>query len=349
MQMQEEIVSLVVPVYEVEVYLSRALDSVLAQTYAAWEMILVDDGSPDRCGEICDAYAARDSRIHVIHQKNGGLSAARNTGMRHCTGKYLMFLDSDDYLAPDALEFLVRRAEEGPYDIVMAGHYRVEPDGSTPNQSEMWEESTDFEKIRHDILLNVLPNFAWGKLYRRTLWEGVSFPQGRLVEDLSAVAPVFCAASSACVCRTPLYFYSHENLGSIMSRPDMANYIRIRVGRFFGWQVHEQLAARFDPEYQEFCALQALRAGIRALMLDTKQTVLAPNDRREIIQYVERHPHTPLPGSFRMQASFIRHDRKRILRILGSLQKWLVLRQTEHRFEKLKKKTAQIEKAGGRV
>lgn len=336
--MQEEIVSLVVPVYKVEPYLARALDSVLAQTYAAWEMILVDDESPDRCGKICDDYAAKDVRIHVIHQKNGGLSAARNAGMQRCTGKYLMFLDSDDYLAKNALEFLVRRAEEGPYDIVMAGHYRVEPDGSTPDQSGHWMESDDLPQIRRDILCNRLPNFAWGKLYRRTLWEDVLFPEGTLVEDLCTVARVFYAADSACVCRTPLYFYSHENLGSIMNRPGIQNYIRIRLGRFLGWREHERLAVRFDPEYREFCAFQALNAGIRAAGLDTERTVLSSAERREIEEYIRSHSDVPLSGGKKLLAFLIRGKRTRWIDLLGRLQRRLVLWQMAHRYDKLRKK-----------
>lgn len=341
-------VSIVIPVYKVEQYLGRCIKSVRAQTFTDWEMILVDDGSPDQCGAICENYAAQDRRIQVIHQKNGGLSAARNAGMKHCKGKYLLFVDSDDYLAEEALEFLVGRAEEGMYDIVMAGHYRVEPDGSMPTQSDHWMESNDLLQIRRAILCNTLPNFAWGKLYLRTLWNERSFPKDRLVEDLSAVAPVFYAASSACVYRKPLYFYSHENLGSIMNQPNIKNYIRIRLGRFFGWREHELLAAQFDPGYLDFCALEALRAGIRALMLDTERDVIGLDDRREIMRYIVEHAHVQLPFTLRMLTCLTRRDWKGVLRILGNVQKWLVLRQTAHRFDKLRKKMAQ-QTPGGRV
>lgn len=112
-------VSVVIPVYNVEKYLRECVDSVLAQTHRCLEVILVDDGSPDRCGEICDEYAAADSRVTVIHQQNGGLSAARNTGMAAARGRYIMFLDSDDYIACDAVEALTAYAEKNRTDIVL--------------------------------------------------------------------------------------------------------------------------------------------------------------------------------------------------------------------------------------
>lgn len=335
--MGKEIVSIVIPVYKVEKYLRRCLNSVIQQTYPAWEMILVDDGSPDRCGAICENYAARDGRIRVIHQKNNGLSAARNVGMKHCGGKYLLFVDSDDYLAADALEFLVRRAEEGPYDIVMAGHYRVEPDGSTPDQSVGWKESSDCSQIRRDILCNRLPNFAWGKLYLRSLWEGVLFPRGRLVEDLYAVACVFYAAESACVCKRPLYYYSHENVGSIMNRPDLDNYIRIRYGRFLGWREHEKLAAQMEPDCVTVCAAEALCAGVRALVLDTEKTALSEEDRAEIEHYVRMHQDVRISPRFRFLMHCVVHKDQRMLRLLGKLQRKIVQRQMQRRYEKLSK------------
>ena len=336
--MSENRVSIVIPVYKVEKYLRRCLDSVAGQTYPAWEMILVDDGSPSRCGDICEAYAAQDGRIRVIHQQNGGLSAARNTGMKHCSGKYLLFVDSDDYLAPGALEFLVRRAEEGSYEIVMAGHYRVEPDGSTPDQAEHWEESTDCGRIRRDILCNRLPNFAWGKLYLRSLWDGVQFPRGRLVEDLYAVARVFYAAESACVCRCPLYYYSHENAGSIMNRPDLDNYIRIRYGRFLGWREHEKLAAQLEPDCVMVCAAEALRAGVRAFVLDTEQTALSGEDRVEIESYTRAHRNVPVSVGIRLLARGIARGDGEMLRLLGRVQRKIVQRQMQRRYEKLLKK-----------
>lgn len=116
--MADILVSIVVPVYNVEIYLDDCLKSVLAQTYSNLEIILVDDGSTDNSGAMCDAYMKIDSRIQVFHQKNGGLSAARNFGMRHASGKYIYFLDSDDYIEKNAIEELVKVAEDECADVV---------------------------------------------------------------------------------------------------------------------------------------------------------------------------------------------------------------------------------------
>lgn len=336
--MGHPLISIVVPVYKVEPYLARCVESILHQTFSDWEMILVDDGSPDRCGAICDEYAQKDKRLRVIHQANGGLSAARNTGMTYCSGDYLLFVDSDDYLAETALQFLWEKAQEGPFDIVMAGHRRVEPDGSTPDQSGHWTESTDIQQIRQWLLLNRLPNFAWGKLYRRHLWKDIDFPQGQLVEDLYAIAKVFYRAESACVCKEPLYFYSHENAGSIMNIPDLKNYIRIRYGRFIGWREHEKLAKEFEPDCREICAVQAMKAAVRAYSLDTEHTALSAEERTQIVTYVQNHPDLALPCGVRWLARFIVHGQENLLGVLGSLQRRLVMKQLRRRQQKMIRK-----------
>ena len=121
-------ISILVPVYNVEQYLPRCIESVLTQDFQDWEMILVDDGSPDKCPQICDEYAKKEKRIRVVHKVNGGLVSARLAGFEASVGKYLMFLDSDDYLLPDALSILYNKIEEG-YDLVRGMNYRVSSSG----------------------------------------------------------------------------------------------------------------------------------------------------------------------------------------------------------------------------
>ena len=123
------LVSVIVPVYKTEKFIHRCIDSVLNQTYSNWEMILVDDGSPDACGQICDSYAEKDGRIHVIHQENQGLSAARNAGIKICKGEWIYFLDSDDFIVEDALEKMIFFSKSGTYDIIMEARIAGLPDG----------------------------------------------------------------------------------------------------------------------------------------------------------------------------------------------------------------------------
>lgn len=317
-------ISIVMPVYKAENYLTRAIKSIISQSFSDWELILVDDGSPDHCGDICEAYAQRDKRIQVIHQVNGGLSAARNTGMKYCSGKYLMFVDSDDYMAGNALEIMWGKAKVGNFDIVMAGHRRVEPDGSTPDQSADWKESIDICQIRKQLLLNILPNFAWGKLYKRSLWKEVQFPKGQLMEDLYVVSRIFYKAKNACVCKIPLYYYSHENGKSIMNNPDLNNYIRVRYGKFIGWKEHEKLAEEFEPECVRACALLALKAAVRAYTLDTKRDVLNDNERGIIRNYIMIHRNIRMPVGIYWMGQLILEEHNFILQQLGELQRRIV-------------------------
>ena len=119
--MSQALISIIVPIYKVEKYLSRCIDSILAQTYKNLEIILVDDGSPDKCPEICDKYAKEDSRIKVIHKKNGGVSSARNAGLDVATGKYIFFVDSDDIITEDALSNLYEKATEAKAKLAIGG------------------------------------------------------------------------------------------------------------------------------------------------------------------------------------------------------------------------------------
>ena len=119
-------ISVIVPVYKVEPYIRKCVDSILGQTFSDIQVILVDDGSPDQCGKICDEYAKQDNRVEVIHKENGGLSDARNEGVKYATGKYILFVDSDDYIAEDLVEKTVEVAETQNCDIVLFDYYYVE-------------------------------------------------------------------------------------------------------------------------------------------------------------------------------------------------------------------------------
>ena len=123
--MKEPKISVIVPVYKVEPYLRKCLDSIVNQTYRNLEIILVDDGSPDNCGAICDEYAAGDGRIRVIHQENGGVSSARNAGLSAVTGEWVGWVDSDDWIEPDMYEYLLKNALEQNADIAVCSHYEV--------------------------------------------------------------------------------------------------------------------------------------------------------------------------------------------------------------------------------
>lgn len=324
-------ISIVVPVYRAEAYLRRCLESVRAQTFTDWELILIDDGSPDRCGQICDAYAAEDARIHAIHQENQGQSAARNVGMKACCGTYLCFLDADDYLAEDALAFLKAQIEKGGFDIVMAGHRRVEPDGSTPLQSGDWNATEDRQTILRDILCNRLPNFVWGKLYKRSLWEGISFPNGQTMEDLYILPSVFQRAKRICVTPRPVYFYSHENGESTMNGRGIQDYIRLRYGKFLAWREHESAAAQIAPDCANDCAAQAIHGAVRAWMLDAGMGTLSTGEKQEILFYLQGRRDVPVRAGTAVGRWLILSGRTFLLRCLGGMQRRLAVHQQKRR------------------
>lgn len=208
--MDRDLVSMIVPVYNVEMYLEECLESICSQTYETLEILLIDDGSTDTSGKICDGYAKHDPRICVIHQKNQGLSAARNTGLAHASGKYLMFVDSDDKIAENLVEQLLGMCREHRAQIAVCSHlyynekkipHRKEADIADirimEQEEAMWELCLD-HKVK---------NFAWGKLYERQLFEGIFFPKGQLYEDINTTYKVFLKSERVVYTDFTGYFY----------------------------------------------------------------------------------------------------------------------------------------------
>lgn len=182
--MESSLVSIVIPIYKVEKYLSLCIDSVLNQTYKNLQIILVDDGSPDACGEICDKYSKKDSRIIVVHKANGGLSDARNEGLKYVTGEYVYYLDSDDTIEPHAIQCLVDAQIKYDADIVIANYYYTYPDYEDVANSYFSEVTVlDNLSAMERLVTGKLETFAWGKLIRAELAMKYSFPIGKKFED----------------------------------------------------------------------------------------------------------------------------------------------------------------------
>lgn len=176
-------ISVIVPVYNVEAYLPACLDSLLAQTYKALQIILVDDGSTDQSGAICDAYAAKDSRIRVIHQKNGGAANAKNTGLRVATGEYLAFADSDDYLEPDAYAYMAEQLQAHGADVIQCGYRNVFTDHTGDCVTLQAAQPFDTEEYLLRFTKDWTCGLLWDKLYRRQLFEDIFFEEGHKIDD----------------------------------------------------------------------------------------------------------------------------------------------------------------------
>lgn len=205
-------ISVIVPVYKVDQYLDRCVGSILSQTFRDFELILVDDGSPDGCPAICDEYAAKDSRVIVIHQENGGLSAARNAGIdwafANSDSQWLSFIDSDDWVHPEYLERLLCAAVQNNVSVSICGY--VETNGEEPENKDddmvpsLWKPE-DFY-VEH----NVNATIACGKLYRKECFETIRYPVGKLHEDEFTTYKILFQQHEVAVIFTPLYFYYHN-------------------------------------------------------------------------------------------------------------------------------------------
>lgn len=203
-------ISVIVPVYKVEPYLRRCVDSILQQTFSDFELILVDDGSPDCCGVICDEFSKEDSRIRVIHQKNGGLSAARNAGidfvMANSDSEFITFVDSDDWVEPSYLSELMRGLSLGA-DVSCTGYVNVSEDGVEYSQypDEGWKLlSPEDYWVGNDTCAQ---STAWGKLCRKEFFDGVRYPVGKLMEDAFTTHQLVFQAKKVAVREVPLYNY----------------------------------------------------------------------------------------------------------------------------------------------
>lgn len=210
-------ISVIVPIYKVEAYLSKCIESVLAQTYTNLEIILVDDGSPDSSGEIAEAYAELDSRIRVIHKENGGLSSARNAGIDIAEGEYLAFLDSDDWIAPDTYEQMLAAAEKYDAPLVCAGRFDVEEELGTTQKGLCPPEEeciSGKELVRRILTWENVDSAAWDKLYRRELFREIRYPMGKVSEDMPTTYRIALDAGRAAMVPVPVYYYRHR-AGSI--------------------------------------------------------------------------------------------------------------------------------------
>ena len=212
LMLNEPLVSIIVPVYRTESYLRRCIDSILAQTYPNWELILVDDGSPDLCPAICDTYAATNTRVHVLHQENKGVSAARNAGLDIAHGEYIAFADSDDWVEPDYLSYLLELLEKNGTPLVACNHFVTVNNKDVAKFPVKHEAQCLTLKTAYDKLLYHRPPdaSAWGKLYTRSLFVGLRYPAGHIFEDTWIIADLLERAGGLTYGGEPKYHYVYR-------------------------------------------------------------------------------------------------------------------------------------------
>lgn len=214
----QDLISVIVPVYKVEKYLKRCVDSILAQTYPCLEVILVDDGSPDGCPAICDEYAREDRRVRVIHKENGGLSDARNAGIDAAKGNFLGFIDSDDYVHPRFYELLLQALKEEGADIAGCDVKKIYETGTVEEEekeavrSEIYSGREATANL-YDAQLYLRSVVIWNKLYKKELFKDVRFPKGKLHEDEFTSYRLLYQSKSVVYIDRAYYFYFQREDG----------------------------------------------------------------------------------------------------------------------------------------
>ncbi len=207
---EEELISIIVPVYKVEKYIHKCINSIIDQTYKNLQIILVDDGSPDNCGKICDEYALKDNRIEVIHKANTGLSDARNVGINKANGQYIGFVDSDDYIDKTMYEDMYKLIKERNADICICNLYNVienEDIKTMKNIDNGVEEYNKTEILKEVLLDKKIQSYAWNKLYKRSLFNDIKFPVGRKYEDIGTTFYILEKCEKIVVTGKPEYYY----------------------------------------------------------------------------------------------------------------------------------------------
>ena len=253
--------SIIVPVYKVEQYIHKCVDSILNQIFKDFELILVDDGSPDNCGTICDEYAQKDERVKVIHKENGGLSDARNFGLKEAQGKYVSFIDSDDWVDLDLYSDVIGYQEDNDLDIVCFDVYEVKGEKVKYNNRFDTNRIFNGEDALHKILTDEIDNSACDKVYKKELWEDVEFPVGRCFEDVATTYKVFYKAEKVGYYKRAYYYYVKRE-GSIVAGSFSAVK---RFDYFIGYKDRFEFANKKCQKAVEKCKMFAVRAGLSTI------------------------------------------------------------------------------------
>ena len=272
-------ISIIIPVYKAEKFLNKCVDSILSQSFSDFELILVDDGSPDGSGAICDAYAQKDNRVRVIHQQNQGQSVARNNAMEQMTGTWVMFVDSDDWMHPRTLELLFNAVQEKGVRISVCGY--ADTTGADPEVRdemltvEMWSPK-DFYMQRF-----VNATVCWGKLYHRDCFADIRFPVGKYIDDEYFTYRLLFAQKTLAVISAPLYAY-FVNPESITKRA-------WNPKRLDAWGAYEEQLAFFEKLGDEDLVRYRYRGYLENAMANLAEAQKFPQKFEKEIAVIEKH------------------------------------------------------------
>ena len=247
--MEKDLISVIVPVYNVEKYLEECVNSIINQTYKNLEIILVDDGSKDNSSKMCDELAKKDSRIKVIHKENGGISDVRNVGIENSRGKYIQFIDSDDFMEDNMIETLYKDILENEADVSMCSYYLFK-DGVKTTDATYKKEIYNKEQILKEILLDErVRSYLWNKLFKKSLFSGIYFPKGKVFEDIYVIPFIFEKSNKVVFNNIPLYYYRQRE-GSILHK--QTNELRLEYIKVAS-KINKEIENNF-PNLKQYCA-----------------------------------------------------------------------------------------------
>lgn len=235
MSRRQPLISIIVPVYKVEQYLGKCIQSIIDQTYNNLQIILVDDGSPDNCGKICDDYAKKDSRIEVVHKTNGGLSDARNIGISKANGEYIGFVDSDDYIKESMYEDMYNLIEKSQSDVCICNFYNViGNDKILRNPNNGIYEYNRIEILKEILLDDKIQSYAWNKLYKKELFDDIKYPIGKKYEDIGTTFYILEKCNKVIVTGTPEYYYLNraDSIVNNVNEKTIIDYIELITERY---------------------------------------------------------------------------------------------------------------------
>lgn len=278
------LISVILPIYNVEAFLPRCVESVMRQTYKNLEIILVDDGSPDGCPQLCDAYAKQDERIRVLHKANGGLSDARNQGALIATGKYITFVDSDDYVKDTYVEYLYMLIEKYQTRMSLCTHTVVFENGKTIQYGEGGDEALSTEKCLERMLYDdVINTSAWAKLYETEMVRQFPYPVGKLFEDIATTYKFFMACGSIACGYESQYFY--------MLRSSSIVYQQFNPKKLELLEMTDWMADDVRKQYPQLeRAVERRQLYARFSTLNQLQDVKGHKaEKKMLIDYIKRH------------------------------------------------------------
>ena len=275
--------SIIVPVYKVEQYIHKCVDSILKQTFEDFELILVDDGSPDNCGKICDEYARKDERVRVIHKENGGVSSARNKGILEAKGEYISFIDPDDWIELKMYEEIFDFINANDVDVLCFEVFEVKGSKCSAYYRFNEDKVMEGQNALLKILTDVIDNSPCNKVYRKSTWENVLFPNSRRFEDVATIYKTFYQSKKIGYLKKAYYYYLKREGSAIALSFDAQR----RFENFLGYKERYEFAQEHCKDAIEKCKMFAVKTALAAITAESAGSgSMKPDDKKLLMNFI---------------------------------------------------------------